>query len=134
MKLVYAIMVSVPVEKHNIHMHTSPVIPQVAPTHLTLRGQRCIRDKNVFTSCRSSHKIFSGLYSLWVRDRDSSYDGLQPLPHNRDCPQASLVLRGRVWDSHHPARGYLPSTTKSKLQKVNTKSKSLLACHQSRLL
>jgi hypothetical protein len=25
----------------------------------------------------------------------------QPLPHDRDCPQARLVLRGWVRDSHH---------------------------------
>jgi hypothetical protein len=33
----------------------------------------------------------------------------QPLLHDRDCPQANLVLRGRVRDSHHPMGGYLPS-------------------------
>jgi hypothetical protein len=26
----------------------------------------------------------------------------QPLPHDRDRPQANLVLRGRARDSHHP--------------------------------
>jgi hypothetical protein len=36
-KLVYAIMVSVPTEEHNIHIYTSPLIPQVVPMHLTLR-------------------------------------------------------------------------------------------------
>jgi hypothetical protein len=63
MKLDYAIVVSVPVEEHNIHIHTSPLIFQVTPTCLTLRGQRCIRYKNVFTSCGSGHKIFPDLYS-----------------------------------------------------------------------
>jgi hypothetical protein len=33
----------------------------------------------------------------------------QPLSHDRDCPQANLVLRGRFQDLHHPAGGYLPS-------------------------
>jgi hypothetical protein len=33
----------------------------------------------------------------------------QPLPHDRDYPQASLILRGWVRDSHHPVGGYLPS-------------------------
>jgi hypothetical protein len=28
----------------------------------------------------------------------------QPLPHDRDCPQASLVLSAWVQDSHHPTR------------------------------
>jgi hypothetical protein len=50
----------------------------------------------------------------------------QPLPHDRDCPQANLVLRGWVQDSYHPVRGYLPyylvvgaSLLNSKLYKVN---------------
>jgi hypothetical protein len=33
----------------------------------------------------------------------------QPLLPDRDCPQASLVLRGWVRDSHHPVGGYLTS-------------------------
>jgi hypothetical protein len=33
----------------------------------------------------------------------------QHLLHDRDCPQASLVLRGRIRDSHHPAKGNLHS-------------------------
>jgi hypothetical protein len=33
---------------------------------------------------------------------------MQPLPHNRDHPQANLILRGHVQDLHHPTRGYLP--------------------------
>jgi hypothetical protein len=52
---------------------------------------------------------------------------MHPLPHDRDCLQANLILRGRVQDSHHPVGGYLPSDLfvstslqKSKLQKVNT--------------
>jgi hypothetical protein len=85
MKLVYAIVVSIPAEEHNIHIHISPLIPQVVPMCLTLHGQRCIRHKNVFTSCGSGHKTFLGLYSPWVRGRDSLHDGRQPLPHDRDC-------------------------------------------------
>jgi hypothetical protein len=84
--LIYAIVVSVPAEEHSIHIwHTSPLIPQVTPTHLTLHGQRCIRHKDVFTSSKSGHKTFSDLYSPWVRSRDLSHDGRQPLPHDRDC-------------------------------------------------
>jgi hypothetical protein len=33
----------------------------------------------------------------------------QPLSHDRDCSQASLVLRGQIRDSYHPAGGYLHS-------------------------
>jgi hypothetical protein len=46
--------------------------------------------------------------------------------HNRDSPQASLILRVWVRDSHHSTGGNLPSyffvgesLQKSKLQKVN---------------
>jgi hypothetical protein len=44
----------------------------------------------------------------------------QPLSHDRDCPQANIILRGRVRDSHHPAGGYSPSylIVGSSLQKV----------------
>jgi hypothetical protein len=59
----------------------------------------------------------------------------QPLSHDRDCPQANLVLRGRVWDSHHSVGENLPSylvigalLQNSKLHKINAKSKSYLDC------
>jgi hypothetical protein len=56
---------------------------------------------------------------------------MQPLLYDRDCPQANLILRGRVQDSHHPTGGYLTSylIIGASLQKVNAESKSLLACH-----
>jgi hypothetical protein len=41
-----------------IYTHTSPLIPQVAPTCLTLYVQRCIRYKNIFTSWGRDHKTF----------------------------------------------------------------------------
>jgi hypothetical protein len=63
------------------------------------------------------------------------------LPHDRECPQASLILRGQVRDLHLPVRGYLPfyfivgaSLQNSKLHKVKVKSKTQLACHLLRLL
>jgi hypothetical protein len=65
----------------------------------------------------------------------------QPLLPDRDCPQASLVLRGWVQDSHHPTGGYLTfylfigvSLQNSNLHNVNAESKSQLACHLLRLL
>jgi hypothetical protein len=124
--LVYTIVVSIPTEERNIHIHTSPLIPQVAPTRLTLCGQRFIHHNNIFMPCGSGHCTFPSLYSPWVHGHDSSHDGLEPLPHDRDCPQANLALRQRVWDSHHPVGGYLPSSLGV--------GKSLLACHLSRLL
>jgi hypothetical protein len=55
----------------------------------------------------------------------------QSLLPDRDCPQASLVLRGWVQDSHHPMGGYLTSylfigasLQNSNLYKVNAESKS----------
>jgi hypothetical protein len=71
--MTFANMVSVPTEEHNIPIHTSPLIPQVMPTRLTLRGHRCIRYKNVFTSIGSDHKTFLGLHMSKVRGRDSSH-------------------------------------------------------------
>jgi hypothetical protein len=57
---------------------------------------------------------------------DSHTTDTHPLLHDRDSPQASLVLRGQVQDSHHPAGENLPSylfvgasLQNSKLQKVN---------------
>jgi hypothetical protein len=46
-------------------MHTSPLIPKVTPTCLTMCAQRCICHKNVFTFCGSCHKTLLGLYSPW---------------------------------------------------------------------
>jgi hypothetical protein len=80
--MTYANVVSVPAEEQNIHIwHTSLLIPQVVPMRLTLCWQRCIRQKNIFTSCGSGHKTFPGLYS--------PHDGLQSLSHDRGCPQAT---------------------------------------------
>jgi hypothetical protein len=60
----------------------------------------------------------------------------QPQPHDRDCPQAHLVLREWIQDLHHPTGGncysYLfvgASLQKSKLQEVKAESKSQLARH-----
>jgi hypothetical protein len=73
--MTYTNMVSVPVEENNIHICTSPLIPQVALTRLTMCGQRCIHYKNVFMSGGSSHKTFLGLHMAKVRGHDSSHDG-----------------------------------------------------------
>jgi hypothetical protein len=139
--MTYTNMVSVPAEKHMYIWYTSPLILPVVPTCLTLRGQRCIHYKNVFTSCRR------GLQDIPRPPRPrcavvaSCMIDMQPLPYNRDCPQASLILGGQVWDSHHPVGENLPSyifigasLQNSKLHKINTKSKSQLACHLLRLL
>jgi hypothetical protein len=63
------------------------------------------------------------------------------LPHDRECPQASLILRGQVRDLHLPVRGYLPfyfivgaSLQNSKLHKVKVKSKTQLVCHKTTIV
>jgi hypothetical protein len=49
-----------------------------------------------------------------------------------ECPQASLVLRGQVWDSYHLARDNLPSylvvgaSLQSKLHKLNVETCQVL--------
>jgi hypothetical protein len=50
----------------------------------------------------------------------------EPLPHDRDCPQASLVLREQVQDSHHPTEGYLPSYLVVDASLQNSKSQKVL--------
>jgi hypothetical protein len=62
MRQPYAIVVSVPAEKHiRYKWHTSPLIPQVAPVRLTRHGQRYIHYENVFTSWGGDHKTFWGV-------------------------------------------------------------------------
>jgi hypothetical protein len=128
--------VSVSVEEYNNIWHTSPLIPQVTSVCLTLHTLReriHILRKRPKDIPRSTHPRCVVV--------TSSMTDTYPLPHDRDCPQANLVLRGQVRDSYHPAKGYLhsyifvsTSLQKSKLQKVNTEGKFLLACHLLRLL
>jgi hypothetical protein len=114
---------------------------QMAHIHLTLHGQHCICYKNVFTSCRrrSQHIPMSPRPRCAVMV--SRMTDTQPIPHDMDCPQPSLLLRGRVRNSHHLMREYLPSylvvcalLQNSKLHKVNVESKNQLAYHLLRLL
>jgi hypothetical protein len=59
-EVTYEIVVSVPAENTtDIYTHTSPLIPQVVPTRLTLCGQRCIRYENVFTFHRGGPRDIS---------------------------------------------------------------------------
>jgi hypothetical protein len=129
-------MLCVPAELHKYIWHTSTLISQVVPTCLTLRGQRCIHYENVFTSCRRRSQDIPRSPRARCAVVASCMTDTQPLPHDRDCPQASLVLRGSVQDSHHPVGGNLPSylcvgasLQNSKLHKVNVESKTYLASH-----
>jgi hypothetical protein len=124
-----------------IYMTYITTYPQVVPVHLMLHGQCYICYENVFISYRrhrqNIHRFSRPKCTIMV----SHMTDMQPLPHDRDCPQASLVLWERVRDSHLPSRGKLPSylfigasLQNSKLHKVNIESKTQLACHMLRLL
>jgi hypothetical protein len=113
-----------------IYNHTTSLILEVALTRLMLRGQHCIRYENVFMSYRSRQQENpTSPHSMFVIMASRTTD-MQPLPHDKDCPQARLILREWVCDSHHPTSGNLPSyfivsvsLQNSKLHKVNTESK-----------
>jgi hypothetical protein len=105
----YSNVVYVPAENAYIYNNVSPLIPQVALMHLTLHGQHCICYENVFTSYRRCPQdIPRSPRPRWAVVASHTID-TQPLPHDRDYPQSSLILRGWVRDSHHPVRGNLTS-------------------------
>jgi hypothetical protein len=83
----------------HIHHHLSPMWHACAALH-TLQELIHILRKRPQDISRSP------CFMCVVASRTTD---TQPLPHDRDCPQVSLVLRGRVWNSHHPARGNLHS-------------------------
>jgi hypothetical protein len=109
MRLPYVIVVSVHTEEYNIHITYNTTYPpsgvhmfNAAWTALqTLREHIHVLRKRPQDIPRSTRPRCAVVTS---RTTDT-----QPLPHDRECPQASLVLRGQVRDSHHPVGGYLPS-------------------------
>jgi hypothetical protein len=130
--MTYVNMISIPVEGHNRYITYITTYPpsgtrafNAAHTVLhTLRERIHVlskRPQNIHRSPRLRCAVMA-----------SHTTDTQPLPHDRDRPQANLVLRERIRDSHHPARGHLPSYlfVGASLQK----SKFLLACHLLRLL
>jgi hypothetical protein len=135
-------VISVPTERHKIHIYiyitTYPpsgtrVFNAVRIALHTLRELIHVLSKKPQDIPRSPHPRCAVVASRTI--------DMQPLLHDRDCPQANLILRAWVRDSHHPAGGNLPSflfvgvsLQKSKLQKINIESKSQLACHLLRLL
>jgi hypothetical protein len=117
--MTYSDVVSVPVEKHRyIYNHISPLIPQVAHMCLTLHGQHYICYENVFTSCKRRPKDIPRSPRPRCTVMACHMTDTQPILHDMDYPQASHVLRGWVWDSHHPAGGNLSSYLRN--QVVNT--------------
>jgi hypothetical protein len=117
----YGNIVSIPAEKHNRYM-----------TYITTYTPSGAR---VFNAARTAmHTLQKRIHVLQKRPQNiptspcprcaivaSRTTDTQPLPHDRNCTQANLVLRGRVRDSHHPVGGYLPSyhVIGVSLQKVN---------------
>jgi hypothetical protein len=139
--MTYANVVSIPVEEHNRYMTYIPIYPP-------------IEARTFNTTQIALHTLRERIHVLRKRPQDihrspcpkcavmaSRTTDRQPVPHSRDCPQASLILRGRVWDSHHLTGGYLPSyrvigasLQNSKLYKVKVESKTQLACNLLKLL
>jgi hypothetical protein len=107
--MTYAIIVIVPAKDHNRYM-----------TYITIYPPSCA---HVFNAARIAlYTLREHIYVLRKRPQyiprsprprctvvASRTTDTQPLPHDRDCPQANLILRGWIRDSHHPAGGYLPS-------------------------
>jgi hypothetical protein len=115
-KLVYAIMVRVPAEKHNIHLHTSPLIPQVVSMHLALHtSQECIHVLQKWPQDIPRSLLALGTRSWLVARRTAISIARYGLS------SSNPILRGRIRDSYHPAIGYLPPYlgVGALLQKVN---------------
>jgi hypothetical protein len=104
-------MASIYAEKHNMHMSYITTYPpsgthafNTAWTTLHMLQERIHalqKSPQDIPIPRSPHTIGarSSLIAQWTA----------ALLHDRDCPQANLILRGRDQDSHHPTGGYLPS-------------------------
>jgi hypothetical protein len=95
-------VVSVPAEERNRYMtYITTYPPSVAHT--------------LNTAWTALHTLWERIHVLRKRPQDiptsprpkcavmaSHTTDMHPLPHDRDCPQAILILRWRVWNSHHP--------------------------------
>jgi hypothetical protein len=123
--MTYANMDSVPVEKHNIYDKYNHLFPSGALAFNTVwTALHTLRERIHVLRKWPQDIPRSTCPSCTVVTSRMMYT--QPLPHDRDCPQTNLVLRGWVWDLPHPVGGYLPSylfigvsLQNSKLQKVN---------------
>jgi hypothetical protein len=102
-------MISIPVEEHNRYMtYITTFLP--SGTHAFNAAQTML------------YTLQERIHILRKRPQDipwsprprcavmtSRMTDTQPLPHDRDCPQGNLILRGQVWDSCHLTGGYLAS-------------------------
>jgi hypothetical protein len=126
-------VVSILAEKHNIYItYITTYPPSVIRAFNTTRTTLHMSRKHIHVLRKRSHDIPRSPHPRCTVVTNRTTD-MQPLPHNRDCLQANLILRGWVRDSHHLVGGYLPSylfigasLQKSKLQKVKAESKSRL--------
>jgi hypothetical protein len=117
----YGNMVSIRTEKHNRYVTYITTYPPSSA--------------HVFNTTRTVlHMLRERIHILRKRSQDiprssrprcvimiSRTTDMQSLPHDRDCPQANLILRGQVRDSHHPTGGSLSSyhIVDASLQKIN---------------
>jgi hypothetical protein len=101
--MTYENVVSVPAEEHNWY-----IITYITPYPLS--ATRAFND-----AWTTLYTLRERIHVLRKRPQDipksphprcavmaSHTTDTQPLLRNRDCPQASLILKGRVRDSHHP--------------------------------
>jgi hypothetical protein len=134
----YAIMVSVPAEKHNNIWHTSSLILQVVPTCLMMCRLCCIHYENVFTSWGRDHKTSLGLHALGARSWLVTRQTCSPYRMIRTALKQTSSW-GDGFRIHITQREdtYIivgVSLQKYKLHKVKAESKSLLPCRMLRLL
>jgi hypothetical protein len=106
--MTYTNVISVPAKNtciYDIHYYLFPSGARafsIARTTLhTLRERIHVLSKKPQDISRSPHPRCAVMASHML--------DTQPLPYDRDCSQVNLVLKGRVWDSHHPVGGFLPS-------------------------
>jgi hypothetical protein len=139
--ITYANVVSIPTKEHNRYMtYITTYPPSGAHAFNAARTVMHTLQEHIHVLRKRPQDIPRSPRSRCVIVASHTID-IQPLPHDRDYPQANLILRRRVRDSHHPAEGtYLISFSSvhhykiSKLHKANVENKSELACHLLRLL
>jgi hypothetical protein len=86
---------------YDIHHHLSP--NGVCAFNVSRTTLHTLRERIHVLRKRLQHiPRFTRLRCAIVASRTTD---TQPLPHDRDCPQASLILKGQVRDLHHPAGG-----------------------------
>jgi hypothetical protein len=119
--MTYENMVSVTIKNHNIHMKYIITYPltsarAINATRIVLHTLR----ERIHILRERPQDIPRSPLPRWAVTTSQTMD-MESLPHDRNCPQANLVLRGQVRDSHHPTGGSSPYylVIGALLQKVN---------------